>query len=114
MIYVETGGNLDVALKLAQVARAQLPGVPEVSDTLGLVYFRKGLALLAIGAFQDSVAKDPRNPGYHAHLGLAYAKSGEPDKARESLKKAFALGQTFPDVDEAKAALATLTSSRGD
>ncbi len=38
------GGNLDVALKLAQTAKARLPNQPEINDTLGWIYCQKGLA----------------------------------------------------------------------
>jgi Flp pilus assembly protein TadD len=110
MILVQGGGNLDTALKLAQTARSQLPNVGDVSDTLGLVYYRKGLSTLAVGAFQESVTKEPNNPSFIAHLGLAYAKAGELAKARESLQKAFSLSQDFADAAEARAMLASLGS----
>src|SRR4029453_10479330 len=48
-IYAETGGNLDTALQLAQTAKSQLPDVPEVNDTLGWIYHKKGLCSLAVG-----------------------------------------------------------------
>ena len=71
----EQGGNLDVALQLAQTAKARLPDSHQVDDTLGWVYYKKGLHTLAIGSFQSSIQKDPKNPVYHYHLGLAYAKT---------------------------------------
>ena len=113
MIYVTTGGNLDVALKLAQTAKAQLPNTAEVSDTLGLVYYRKGLAPLAVSAFYESVKKDPKNAGYAAHLGLAYAKAGDKLKAAESLRRAFRLGTGFPDEAEARVTLSSIVGSSG-
>ena len=39
--YVEYGGNLDVALALAQTAKAQLPDIPGIADTLGWIYYKK-------------------------------------------------------------------------
>ena len=51
-IYAEHGGNLDVALQLAQRARQKLPDAPQIADTLGWVYYRKGLAQLAVPMFQ--------------------------------------------------------------
>ncbi len=42
-IYAESGANLDVALQLAQTAKAGLPDSPEVDDTLGWVYYKKDL-----------------------------------------------------------------------
>ena len=36
------GANLDVALQLAQTAKAQLPNQHEIDDTLGWIYYKKG------------------------------------------------------------------------
>ena len=38
------GANLDMALQLAQTAKAQLPNRHEVDDTLGWIYYKKGMA----------------------------------------------------------------------
>jgi tetratricopeptide (TPR) repeat protein len=109
MIYVDSGDNLDVALQLAQAAKAQLPDVPEINDTLGWIYCKKGLGSLAIPPLQQSIAKDPNNRGYLAHLGMAYAKTGQLEKAKDALGKALARGQNFPDAAEAKSTLAALS-----
>ena len=37
------GGNLDEALKFAQIAREAAPEDPNVGDTLGWVFYKKGL-----------------------------------------------------------------------
>ena len=104
----EQGGNLDVAMQLAQAAKSRLPDSPQVDDTLGWVYYKKGLATLAISSFQASVQKDPKNAIYHYHLGLAYAKNGDKDKARASLKQALTLNPTFEGAADAQKTLATL------
>jgi tetratricopeptide (TPR) repeat protein len=101
-LYSTSGGNLDVALTLAQAAKRALPDRPEVSDTLGWVYYRKGLYQYAQDALEQSVAKEPDNPTYHYHLGLAYAGSGERAKAARALDRALALAPTFEGADEAR------------
>ena len=58
LLYAEEGRNLDVALQLAQAAKRRLPDNPAFSDTLGWIYYRKGLETLAIPAFRESVGKD--------------------------------------------------------
>jgi tetratricopeptide (TPR) repeat protein len=73
-IYAETGGNLDTALQLARTAARGLPDSAPVEDTLGWIYYKKGLAALAIPSFQKSVDQDPANPVYASHLALAQAK----------------------------------------
>ena len=107
-IYAEQNLNLETALQLAETAKGKLRDVPQVDDTLGWVYYKKGLFPLAISSFERSVKGDPKNAGYHYHLGLAYAKSGDKVKARESLQKAAELGGDSKDATEAKKVLATL------
>jgi Flp pilus assembly protein TadD len=104
-IYAEQGANLDVALQLAQTAKAQLPDLPEVNDTLGWVYQKKGMASLAIPPLQQSIAKAPNNPTYHYHLGVAYASTGDKARARQSLERALALNPSAEESAQAKKAL---------
>ncbi len=107
-IYAESGNNLDEALKLAQTARLQLPSSPEVSDTLGWVYYKKGLPSLAVPIFRESVDKSPKNAVYRYHLGLAYAKSGHLEDARKALEQALALDPKFNGSADAQSVLAGL------
>jgi tetratricopeptide (TPR) repeat protein len=79
-----------------------------VDDTLGWIYYKKGLASLAIRAFEESLQKDAKNATYHYHLGLAYVKSGDTEKARQSLKQALSLNPAFEGAAEAQRVLASL------
>jgi putative PEP-CTERM system TPR-repeat lipoprotein len=107
-MYAETGGNLDVALQLAQTATRRLPDDPAIQDTLGWIYYKKGLAALAVPPFRRSVELDPKNPIFHFHLGLAYMKAGDSPKARTALQQALALAPDFAGATEAKQALASI------
>ena len=107
-IYAETGGNLDIALQLAQTAKGQLPERPEVNDTLGWLYYKKGLSTLAVPPLKESVKSDPKNPIYQYHLGLAYAKNGDTANARQALTQALALKADFEGAADAKRVLASL------
>jgi tetratricopeptide (TPR) repeat protein len=107
-IYAERGENLDAALQLAQTAYAALPGVPEVSDTLGWVYYKKDLPSLALPMMLRTLEQDKDNPQYQFHLGMLYAKSGEDNKARAALQRALKLRPDFEGSDEARRALASL------
>jgi tetratricopeptide (TPR) repeat protein len=107
-MYVEDGGNLDLALQLAQTAKRRLPNRPEVNDTLGWVYYKKDLAMLAVPALREAVEKDPSNPSYQYHLGLAYAKTGDRRKAKEALQRALAIKADFSGAEDAKKVLDTL------
>jgi tetratricopeptide (TPR) repeat protein len=79
-----------------------------VDDTLGWVYYKKGLASLAIASFERSAARDPANAGYLYHLGLAQLKNGDKVKAKESLQKALAARLDSKDAAEARKVLAGL------
>jgi tetratricopeptide (TPR) repeat protein len=107
-MYAEDGGNLDLALQLAQTAKSKMPDRPEVSDTLGWVYYKKDLATLAVPALREAVEKDPQNPQYQYHLGLAYAKTGDRRKAKEALQRALTIKNDFSGAEEAKKVLDTL------
>jgi Flp pilus assembly protein TadD len=110
-MYVENGGNLDVALQLAQMAKRKLPDSAEVNDTLGFIYYKKNLPALAIAPLQLSVQKDPNNPTFHYHLALAYSTNGQTQLATASLEKAITLRPEFPEVAQARSLLATLKKS---
>lgn len=89
---VEAGENLDVALQLAQAAASASPDTPEITDTLGWVYYKKNLPQQAIPQFERSVSKAPGNPMFHYHLGLAYLQAGDADRGRASLRRALSAG----------------------
>ena len=106
-LYAEGGGNLDVAMQLALSASRELPKVPEVTDTLGWVYVKKGLADLAIPPLLSSVENDPKNATYRYHLGLAYAKKGDKRKARDAFDEALKLEPGLKEAATARTALLT-------
>ena len=81
---------------------------PVITDTVGWVYYKRQLPLLAIPRFQQSIERDPRNAVYHFHLGLAYAASGESAKARDSLEHALQLNPAFDGADAARQKLVEL------
>jgi len=107
-MYAENGGNLDVALQLAQVAKGKYPAEAEVNDTLGWVYCKKNLNTQAIFYLQQSLEKDPNNPVYLYHMGTAYAQKGEDAKARTFLENALKVRKDFEGASEARKVLATL------
>ncbi len=77
-------------------------------DTLGWVYYKKGLYDSAIAEFRSSLAKAAENPTVIFHLGLAYHKKGELEKARAELARALELNNSFDGADQARALLAEM------
>jgi tetratricopeptide (TPR) repeat protein len=106
-MYADQGRNLDQALQLAQTAQRGLPNEANAIDTLGWVYYRKGMASAAVRELETAVKLNPKDPTLRFHLGMAYNQMGEVGKARTTLKEALALGQ-FPGADEARKTLAGL------
>lgn len=107
-LYAEGGGNLDVALQLAKTAKERLPDAPEVNDTLGWIYYKKNVPGLAIPVLQSAVLAQPATPEFHYHLGLAYLKSGDKEKAKQSLQQALKLKGDFDGAQEARRTLQTI------
>jgi tetratricopeptide (TPR) repeat protein len=106
-LLAEGDRDLNEALKWAQTAKGILPEEPSVMDTLGWVYYKKGLYDSAIAEFRSSLAK-AENPTVIFHLGLAYHKKGELDKARAELKRALELNSGFDGAEQARALLAEM------
>lgn len=110
-LHAETGGNLDLATDLAQMAKSQAPDHPAFNDTLGWIFYKKNLAEQSIPLFQQALEKDPTNALTHFHLGMAYAKLGEDSKAITALKKALALDPKMSEAEEARKTLKDLQVS---
>ncbi len=117
-ILAETNGNLDEALTLAQKSVNQIQ-TAGFYDTLGWVYFKKGLYSPAIEQMKKAVALDESeakknsktvNAAYRLRLGTALASSGDKMSAKKevenSLQNAGNLSQK--EAQDAKNLLATL------
>jgi len=105
---LEHGGNTDVALSHAQVARRGMPEMTGFADTLAWAYCQKGSYASAISLLEEVIKKEPQNSLYHYHLGVAYQKSGDKARAREHLQRALQLDPKSPKANEARNALSAL------
>jgi len=70
-VILQTGGNVDVAISLAQTARRLMPDSPNAADTLGWAYYQKGLYPTAIDLFKEALKKVPNDPTFQDHLKKA-------------------------------------------
>jgi Tfp pilus assembly protein PilF len=104
-LYVSSNKKLDEALQLAQTAMQQLPDEPNIRDTIGWIYYRKNMAAQAIPHLERSIRISPYEPLFRYHLGMALVQTGDWNKAREELHRAFSLRPTFEGAEEAKKAL---------
>ncbi|MFN2454921.1 MAG: tetratricopeptide repeat protein [Pyrinomonadaceae bacterium] len=112
-------GNLDEAVRLAQGNVQKFPDVPGFADTLGWVYYKKGLHAAAVEQLQKAVNldtvgaqknKQTPSPAYRYHLGMALAGKGDKTGARREIGQALNLGKdkNFAEADDARRALTTL------
>jgi tetratricopeptide (TPR) repeat protein len=85
----QNGQNLDEALRMALSAQKLSGDNPDIADTVGWVYLKKGLTGSALLVFQNNVRKYPKSPSFHYHLGAALLANGENVKAKEELQKAL-------------------------
>ena len=91
-LYADYGkGNAEEAMRLAQDVVRRFPGEPGFADTLGWVYYRKGLYRDAVEQLQRAVALAAKRGGdnslYRWHLGAALAAAGDKQGARRELQK---------------------------
>ncbi len=119
-LYAEQGkGNLDEAVRLAQGVVQKNPQIAGFADTLGWVYYKKGLHAAAVDQLQKAVSLDEQvaqkskttpSATYHYHLGLALAAKGDKLNARREIELALRLGEksAFADAEAARRALASL------
>ena len=105
---VDGGGNLDESLKYAQIAREEAPEDPSVGDTLGWIYYKKGLIDTAYPLIADAAGKLKKNATVRYHHGMVLAKKGKNKAAAAELKAALSLDPKFPGAEDAKKTLAIL------
>jgi len=110
-IYAEEDNKLDEALSMAQKAKQLAPDQPDVSDTLGWIYYKKGMYKEAITYLKEAVSKQPDNPIMRYHLGAAYHKQGLRNEAIKELESSLSKGKSFEESEDAKRLLSSLKSN---
>ncbi len=114
-VMVQSGGNVDVALSLAQTARRGMPDSPNAADTLGWVYYQKGAYKSAIDLFQEALKladknKSPEDATFHYHLGMAYERTDQPALARQHLERVLKINPNYSSAGDVKKMLSQLRS----
>ena len=104
-LYLEHGGDVNVAVSLAQQAKQKLPDSPMTADALGWAYYKLGSTDLAIAQLKESTTKIPGNPVYQYHLGMAYLSARRMEVAERSLRTALKEDPNFPNAESARTAL---------
>jgi tetratricopeptide (TPR) repeat protein len=88
-------GNPEEAMRLSQDVVRRFPNEPGFADTLGWVYYRRGLYRESVEqlkrAVEGAVKRGGDNSLYRYHLGAALAKNGDKAGARRELQKSLEL-----------------------
>lgn len=100
--------DLGEALRLALLAKKQLPEDPFITDTLGMIHYKRGSFKLALTQFVFAVEKATDNPTLRYHLALALHGDGQHEKAKQELEICLQTDIDFPDREDARKLLAEL------
>jgi predicted Zn-dependent protease len=90
-LIVDSGGNLEEALALAQKAVRASPEEPEMADTLAWIYFKKNQNESALQILRGLVSKYPEKPNFRYHFGMVLLKTGNDVSAKRELKAALSM-----------------------
>jgi tetratricopeptide (TPR) repeat protein len=88
-LLLQHGGNVDVALSLAQSARRGMPESPMATDTLAWAYYQKGAYAMARDLLQEAAKKAPESSLIQFHMGMVYQKQNNNAEAKAHLERAL-------------------------
>jgi len=86
----------ELAVRLSEVKQ------PAIMDTVGWVSYKLGEYDYAVAVLAEVVEMSPEVPVFNYHLGMAYYKRGDKEKAKGYLSKAIDEKYTYDGVDEAR------------
>jgi tetratricopeptide (TPR) repeat protein len=99
LAYALGGTSPDEALKYAQQAAELAPDNAAVQDTLGWIYYRKGIYQSAVNYLKAAVAKEP-TPRRQFHLAMSYLKAGDRELGQKTLQTALAKDPDLPKKEQ--------------
>jgi tetratricopeptide (TPR) repeat protein len=109
-LLAQNEADLDRALQLAEEAQQSMSADPGAADTLGYVYFQKGLHEAALEQFLTAVElsreqPNVRAPTLHYHLGLTLDALNRNEEAKDAFRKALGIDANFPEAEDARSRL---------
>ena len=90
-LWAERGVHLGRAWRLIRVAIADEPDNKAYRDSLGWVYYQRGQYREAVVELEKAAADKKPDGVVLDHLGDAYLKVGQPEKAKDAWRKAVKL-----------------------
>jgi tetratricopeptide (TPR) repeat protein len=100
LAYILSGdpARVDEAMTFARKAKELAPESPQVLDTLGWLYYRKGHYEMAVRELEAALAK-AEWPSIQFHLGLTYNRLGNTSKGGRLLAAALAKEPELADTE---------------
>jgi len=110
-LLISSGRDLDRALSMAQEARAALPNIGSVADTLGFAYLAKQLPEAALPQFEEAISLAETGSAEwglaQLHRAQALVALGRSGDARAAAEAALTAAK-FPEQESAREVLAAL------
>ena len=107
-VLTENGGNIDVALGLAQKAKERQPDSVNITNTIGWIYYKKNSYQTALQYLREAAEKQPQKALYQYHLGMAYLKNDRKQEARKTLERVLQLDPKFSAAEAVRRTLSEL------
>ena len=101
-IFTQANLNLEEALKECKTAVSIDKNNPAYLDSLGWVYYQKGLYDKALESLERAIAFTPDDPTINEHLGDVYFKRMDYQKSLELYQRALSLGHAKQGQMKAK------------
>lgn len=111
---VDHAQKADEALPFAEKAKQLAPKDPRVADTLGWIYYQKGVYKSAVAQLESAVSPEGKLSGedlsrVRYHLAMAYFKAGDRSHGESFLAETL---RSAPNLPEAKLAVQIREQSR--
>jgi tetratricopeptide (TPR) repeat protein len=110
-LYLDHGGDVNLAFSLAQKVKQKMPRSPLAADTLGWAYYKLGSFDSAVAQLKESVKSAPNNAMFAFHLGMAYLSAHQSDAARRTLQKSLQDDPHSPFVADIKGTLGRINQA---
>lgn len=99
--------RFDEALQYAQKAKELYPRAWFVEDTIGWAFYRKGIYDSALIHLRNAASQEPTALRKY-HLAMAYLKTGDRQRGRQTLDEARRMDPNLPEAAAAKQLMASL------
>jgi Tfp pilus assembly protein PilF len=98
LAWLDAAVNPDEALGYAQKALEADPDNATIKDTLGWIYYRKGIFNVAVDYLRQAVDREP-TPKRQFHLAMSYIKAGDHQRGEAMLQLALSKDPSLPRTE---------------